>query len=179
MKKSYKPNKILQDSDALDPFSRPLLEVTQPLHPTSEIRDQLGRYLRGSKANPKRLRNVAELQEHIITYLTKCEQEGIIPNVSGLAVACGFRSRQTLLNYGKEEGYEAYFDLISFARLKVMEQYEGALVNARGNIIGLIFALKNAGGSEAWTDKNETHVTNQEVILKQISITEDDGKGND
>lgn len=139
------------------------------------VRDELGRFMNGDKSSLKRFRSETDLRERVIDYLEQCERDEKLPTVSGLALALGFRSRMSLLRYEKEEGYEKYFDLIAFAKLKIMEAREDALTNGRGNVIGLIFALKNAG-EESWTDKNESKVVTQDATIKGFQLIEDDGK---
>ena len=90
-------------------------------------------------------RTSAELQKAIDTYF---DVEGK-PTICGLALALGFTSRQTLLNY---EERPDFVDTIKKAKLRVEASYEAAL---RGQYAsGAIFALKNFN----WSDKQEvTH----------------------
>lgn len=68
------------------------------------------------------------------------------PTVSGLCLALGVSSRQTLLNY---EGKPEFLDVVKTARLKLENAWESAL--SESNVAGTIFWLKNQG----WSDKTE------------------------
>jgi len=68
--------------------------------------------------------------------------------VTGLALALGFESRQSVYDYEKS-GEFSY--IIKQARMKVECEYEKKLTTA-SSPVGSIFALKNMG----WKDKNET-----------------------
>lgn len=197
MKTSKKtPNQGEKPHNRLDVFTSPNLETGQDLltdgkevtstvphrngnreEPFSKgplsVRDQLGRYMKGGRNNPKVFTSEEELREAIITYLERCESENKIATVSGLAVQLGFRTRNSLLNYEKAPGYEKYHDLIQFAKLKIMEGYENAMIAGRGNIIALIFALKNQG-AESWTDRQDIRVDQRTVQLQGFKMIRND-----
>jgi hypothetical protein len=66
--------------------------------------------------------------------------------VTGLALAVGLSSRESLDEYGRREEYS---DCVKRAKARVQDAYEGRLwSNAPA---GAIFALKNMG----WSDKQE------------------------
>lgn len=78
--------------------------------------------------------------------------------ITGLALALGFESRQSVYDYDKE-GQFSY--IIKNARLRVECEYEKKLTTAQSPT-GSIFALKNMG----WKDKFE-----QDVNHSGISFT--------
>lgn len=92
---------------------------------------------------PKKYETPVAMQEAIGFYLHRNENH----TICGLALALGFNSRQSLLNY---EGYsEEFLDTIKKAKLAIETEYESALRS--NHTTGAIFALKNFG----WTDKRE------------------------
>ena len=91
--------------------------------------------------------------------------------MTGLALALGFCSRQSLYDY---EGRDAFSYTIKIARLRVENSYEEHLFTK--SCTGAIFGLKNLG----WKDKVETEFSGLDAI--QINIVkprkkrgEDDG----
>jgi len=75
--------------------------------------------------------------------------DGRVPTTTGLALAIGFNSRQSLLNY---EEKPAFVDTIKRAKLRLEAAIEDALVNRNGSVTGLIFNLKNNYG---WKDAQD------------------------
>ncbi len=73
------------------------------------------------------------------------------PTICGLALALGFSTRQSLLDY---EGYDQgkYLSTLKNAKLRVESSYEDGL--RKNNVAGSIFALKNF----KWKDKQELNV---------------------
>lgn len=71
--------------------------------------------------------------------------------MSGLALALGFNSRQTLLNYKEKPDF---LDTITRAKQRVEEYVEGRLFDKDG-AVGAKFSLENNFG---WTSKQETKV---------------------
>lgn len=92
--------------------------------------------------------------EEMIPKLQEWEQaikQGLeTPTVTGLALALGFSSKNTLYDYAKNEKFS---DSIKRALLIVENGYEKAL--RENNATGSIFALKNMG----WADKTQTDIT--------------------
>lgn len=73
--------------------------------------------------------------------------------ITGLALYCGFESRQSFYDYEKLPEYSY---IIKTARMEVENSYEISLYGK--NPTGSIFALKNMG----WRDKVETGFTDSE-----------------
>lgn len=84
--------------------------------------------------------------------------------MTGLANWLGI-DRATLIRYAR--GSDEYGDIISAARAKIEELYEGRLVYGGGNPAGVIFALKNIGWSDETkivvSDSNERRLTPAEI----------------
>lgn len=76
--------------------------------------------------------------------------ENDVPTVNGLALALGFNSRQSLLNYADKP---EFLDAVKRARTRMELAWEQRL--AGPNAAGTIFWLKNQG----WTDKTEQAIT--------------------
>lgn len=96
---------------------------------------------KGSVGRPAKFTSADELQKAINNYF---EQEQEIPTLSGLALALGFESRQSMYDY-KKKG-DAFSYTIKRARLQVECKYEKRLYS--NSPAGTIFALKNLGWSE-------------------------------
>lgn len=98
--------------------------------------------------------------EHIIEY----EKDGKVIKLhkpepytmTGLAIALGFDSRQSLINY---KNRTQFLDTIKKARLKVEDQVERLMLTSSGVVAGIIFNAKNNFG---WVDKTEQELTVKE-----------------
>jgi hypothetical protein len=91
---------------------------------------------------PRVYENADELEIAVDAYF---EAEGK-KTMTGLALALGFDSRQSLYDYQKNETFSY---IINKALLRVECQYEENL--SGNNVAGSIFVLKNMG----WKDKTE------------------------
>lgn len=99
---------------------------------------------------PPKFRNAKKLQEKIDAYFAKCKRDKEPLTITGLTMALGFLSRQSLLDYTeRNEGKEQYADIIKKAKLRVESSYEHRLNEPYPT--GAIFVLKNLG----WQDKVE------------------------
>ena len=77
--------------------------------------------------------------------------------MSGLAIACGM-DRETLLRYGKKDGYSDHFrGPIKRAKDRVQSYVEEYLFNGK-NTVGAIFNLKN---NFSWVDRQEVGMDDQ------------------
>jgi hypothetical protein len=95
--------------------------------------------------------------EEIIPLLEKWEERVAngeeVPTITGLTLALGFNSKDTLYNYSKNDEFSYP---IKKAILIVENGYENAL--KLNNATGSIFALKNMG----WVDKMHNDITTNE-----------------
>lgn len=91
-----------------------------------------------------------EFADKADAYFRMCEAKERRPTVNGLALALGFNSRQSLLNYAERDGF---LDVVKRVRTRLEDEWEQGL--SGNNAAGTIFWLKNQG----WTDKNETALT--------------------
>lgn len=84
--------------------------------------------------------------------------------ITGLAIHCGFDSRQSMYDYEKKPEFSY---IIKKARLYVENAYEYQL--QFGNSTGAIFALKNMD----WSDKTQQDITSGgnplTALIKEIS----------
>lgn len=121
---------------------------------------------------PKRNFTV-ESPEHlyilIAGYLAACAQCDEPLTITGLALYCGFHSREELNNLGARRPEFAL--PVKRARTVIEHQYElrVATVESGGGVAGAIFALKNMG----WTDKTEVEVR-AAVLLRNVKSLPDD-----
>ena len=98
-----------------------------------------------------------ELQEAIDLYFDGADK----PTISGLALHCGFVSRQSFYDYEQRPEYSY---TIKRARLRIESMYEEKLQGQ--TCTGAIFALKNLG----WRDKTEQEQTG---IVTNVNVTVD------
>lgn len=126
-------------------------------------RNEEGKWLPGKSGNPstqlngslKYYQKPEALQKVIDNYFIYISEEDKPPTITGLALYLGFTSRQALLVYQKEPGYEAFHSIVETAKLRIENVLEEKLISNRGNVIGLIFNMKNNFG---WKDSQElTH----------------------
>jgi hypothetical protein len=99
---------------------------------------------------PLRFETPEEFEQAANDYFAVCEAKERRPTVNGLALALGFNSRQSLLNY---EDRPEFLDLVKAVRTRLEDEWEQALSGP--NAAGTIFWLKNQG----WTDKSEQSIT--------------------
>lgn len=81
------------------------------------------------------------------------------PTVTGLALALGFTSRQSLLNY---QGKAEFVDSITRAKALIEEYVEGRLFDKDG-VRGAIFSLAN--NFKGWKEKQDPSVDNGGVTI--------------
>ena len=115
--------------------------------------------MRGSRV----VKTPEEFEEVSWDYFDTCKADGVKITVTGLALALGFCSRQSIYDYSKKEGFS---EAVSRALLMVENGYELRLDGA--SVTGPIFALKNMG----WSDKTEmalsgnvSHKDESEAVL--------------
>jgi hypothetical protein len=123
---------------------------------------------------PAKYKTAEQMQELIDKYFKSCEgtvlrddEDEIVydkfgrpviidqkpPTICGLALALGFSSRQTLLNY---QDKDEFMDTITRAKLKIEEYAEQRLYDKDG-VNGAKFNLIN--NFKGWRDKQEQEVT--------------------
>jgi len=111
-----------------------------------------------------------EMQAAIDAYFVGCEVEEEPYTITGLALALGFTTRQSLINY---EGREEFLDTVKTAKLRVEQFAEKKLFGP--NATGAIFALKNY----EWRDKTEQALTGADggpIEIKGIDVSFITGK---
>ena len=135
---------------------------------------------------PPRYKTVKQMQEKIDEYFKKCEEgelwidddgkpittdKGALiykvppkpPTVTGLALALGFNSRQSLLNY---QDKSEFMDTVTRAKSRVEEYAETRLFDKDG-ANGAKFSLAN--NFRGWSDKSEVKATvSIEDYLKKL-----------
>ena len=129
-------------------------------------------------------RDEEELRGKIDGYFKKCEGEPLTdgdgypilgkdgypimkkakpPTVTGLALALGFKSRQSLLNYQAKPKFR---DIITEAKSRVEEYTEGRLFDSSG-ANGAKFSLAN--NFEGWKEKTESAIVNDVSISVELT----------
>jgi hypothetical protein len=133
-----------------------------------KTRDEYGKFLKGNEGPEKRYKNAEEILEAAEVYLTKIETDKKQPTMAGLALALGFKSRQSLLNYSKVEGYEQFFNVIAYLKLRLEQNMEERLIDPNcKNVVGLIFSMKN---SYSYADKTEIISDNRTLQLTGFTL---------
>ncbi len=129
-----------------------------------------------------------EIQEKIDKYFAECEgtplrdEEGEVVfdkygepimkgekplTITGLALALGFNSRQSLLNY---QAKEEFFDTITRAKAKV-EQYAEERLFDKDGANGAKFSLAN--NFEGWREKQQIEAEVNGDVKINIELTDD------
>ena len=96
-----------------------------------------------------------QFHERSLAYFEQCKEDKEPLTTSGLILALGFASRQSLYDYSKREGYE---EVVNRAKMVVEHGYELKLHGVA--VTGAIFALKNFKG---WSDKQEYEITEKVI----------------
>lgn len=138
---------------------------------------------------PPMYKTVEEMQEQIDKYFASCEgaekvdEEGNVLTdkygepimfgrrpltVTGLALALGFNSRQTLLNY---QGKEEFMDTIMRAKTRI-EQYAEERLFDKDGANGAKFSLAN--NFEGWKEKKEIDADITNAVTISIELTDDE-----
>lgn len=103
------------------------------------------------RGRPLTVGSPEEFQSKADEYFLSCEVQEKVPTVNGLALALGFNSRQSLLNYADRP---EFLDIVKTVRTRLENEWEQRL--AGNNAAGTIFWLKNQG----WSDRNEQVISN-------------------
>ena len=134
---------------------------------------------------PPKFRTKEEIQEKIDAYFKECEGElllddngnpvyipkiGLVytkqpkpPTVTGLALALGFASRQSLMEY---QGKKEFADTIIRAKSRIEEYAEGRLFD-RDGVNGAKFSLSN--NFRGWGEKPEQ---SQDIGSNMVALAE-------
>ena len=102
------------------------------------------------------IKSVKQFEQLAQDYFDQCQRTNESINLTGLILALGLSSRQSLAEY---EDREEFSDSVKRAKLRCEHEYEKKLVGP--NPTGAIFALKNFG----WSDKQNVEVTQQEAVV--------------
>ena len=96
---------------------------------------------------PKKMLSPDQVEELSAEYFTTCKSSQEPLTITGLALALGFSTRQSVYDYMKDPDYQ---QAMGRAYLRIEHSYELQLAGGRGDG-GVVFALKNFG----WSDKQE------------------------
>lgn len=107
-------------------------------------------------SRPVKFETPEQMQEAIDAYFDKCDRDGEVYTVTGLALALDL-TRAGLINYSEKD---QFFNTIKRAKQKVEQFNERRLFE--GSPAGVIFNLKNNFG---WVDKTETVNTNKNTNI--------------
>ena len=101
-------------------------------------------------ARPRIIKTPKQFDELADAYFRKCGDDGEPILLSGLILALGLSSRESLDEYGRRQ---EFFDSVKRAKLHVEMEYEKRLCGTAPT--GAIFALKNFG----WSDRQDVELT--------------------
>lgn len=136
---------------------------------------------------PPKYKSKKEIQEKIDAYFKSCEGEPLILDgepvidkygdivivgkrpltITGLALALGFNSRQSLLNY---QDKEEFMDTITRAKAKV-EQYAEERLYDKDGANGAKFSLAN--NFEGWREKQQIEAEVNSEVNITIELSDD------
>jgi hypothetical protein len=144
---------------------------------------------KSNAGRPPIFTSVEEMQEKIDAYFKECEGKvmkdedgkpilnkygqpiiyGAKPlTITGLALALGFVSRQSLLNY---EAKDEFFDTIKKAKAKVEEYAESRLFDKDGSN-GAKFSLSN--NFSGWAEKQQIEADVKNDVNINIELVDDE-----
>ena len=109
-----------------------------------------------------------ELQGDIDRYYEECENGDIPLTIQGLCCVLEC-SRETILNYQKEPGYEVFFDTIKKAKMKIERNKVERVLAGKGNPAFTIFDMKNNHGHKDKTEVDNTHALKEEETFIQAA----------
>ena len=128
---------------------------------------------------PPKYKSKKELQTKIDKYFKECEGKIVIIEgqevrvgarpltITGLALALGFNSRQSLLNY---QDKEEFLDTISRAKARVEQYVEERLFDKDG-ANGAKFSLAN--NFEGWKEKKQIEADVNNEVSINIELSDD------
>ena len=128
-------------------------------------KNKLSKRGRAGEGKPPFYDDPVKMQEAVEGYFTErdtvAKKNVARPHytICGLALALGFTSRQSLLNY---ENKPEFVDIIKKAKLRVEQNYEESLRSPA--CVGSIFALKQL----KWQDKQELEHSGERTLNIQI-----------
>ena len=144
----------------------------------------------GNSGKPKKFNSPKELQEKIDNYFEDCDNDPLLEQqwvgkegnevlkktqrpytIEGLCNILNC-SRQTLLNYEKQPGYEEYFDVLIRAKRKITEQYVTFALAGSYNAGLAKFLLTN---NSEYKEKTETEHSGT-VVNYNASVTKEEAK---
>lgn len=124
----------------------------------------------GFTGRPAKYKTAKALFKRMELYFEYCKEEKKRPLITGLALFCGFASRDSLNDYAKKS--EDFACVVKFGKMTVTQAYEEALLDKPS---GAKFALVNI---DKWADKTEQEIVSYDVELN-MSFGEDDGSEED
>lgn len=96
---------------------------------------------------PSKMLSTQQVEKLSAKYFEECKEAKEPLTITGLALALGFSTRQSVYDYMKDPDYQ---QAMGRAYLRIEHSYELQLAGGRGDG-GVVFALKNFG----WSDKQE------------------------
>ena len=113
------------------------------------------------RGRPRKIKSVKHFEELSEAYIERCKTNNEPVLLTGLILALGLSSRESLDEYGRREEFS---DPVKKAKLRVQAEYEKQLYGR--NPAGAIFALKNFG----WSDRPDTEKLDAPVQLPNIVV---------
>lgn len=122
----------------------------------------------GNSGKPKLFESPEALQKEIDRYFDDSIADNTPVTIEGLCVFLNI-TRQTLLNYEKEGGYNEYFDVIKMAKQKITANMITRGLMNEINTPLTIFLLKNQG----YSDKQEIEHSGEVNSNIQVNVYTD------
>jgi hypothetical protein len=110
---------------------------------------------------PRLIESPDEMEDRADAFFAKCKAEDEPATITGLALALGLSSRESLDEYGRRDEFS---DTVKRCKARVQAEYEKRLSGTA--CTGAIFALKNMG----WRDQQDVKHAG-EIGLREIRRT--------
>lgn len=105
-----------------------------------------------------------EMQSACDTYFKQCTEDTVPATITGLALALGFSTRKSLLDYAEKV---EFVNIVKKARLRVEHEYEKRLFG--NSPAGAIFALKNMSWRDTQEIEHSGEINSKRIIFQDIS----------
>lgn len=128
--------------------------------------DEAKKPKRPGPGRPRFIESPEEFDRRVDEYIQRCVDTDEPITETGLCIALGFKTRQTLWLYGQRPEFA---DSVSYAKLLVEHEYEKLLREPR--CTGAIFALKNKG----WSDRQILEHSGPDGMAMPVLVVKREG----
>lgn len=129
----------------------------------------------------KKFDNPEAMEAAIGVYFSICDERGVPYTIEGLCAELEV-TRQTLLNYEKLEGYEAFFDTVKRAKRKVeANMVEQALLGKYQSAVSIFLMKNNMGYSNdpKPLDSDSSSNGREEILKRNLELARQQIRGSE